>query len=769
MYPCTFLNPSGFFQRDFFFCKEYKMNCRIVKQYEISEGHIILLIGGDFVLLCFGCFEENEQDICPLCGYHNKMILSSLLLPHGTVLRGQYIVGKVLGKSGGFGTTYLAYHQTLQIKVAIKEYLPSELVCRDSDGLTIHVNHPQDADNFRNGINQFLNEARLLVKFNHPNIVRGIDFFEENGTAYLVMDYYQGVNLAEYMEQQGGILSEQAVMNLIMPILGGLQELHTRGVLHRDIKPQNIYVTHDGRPILLDFGAAKQILGEHSRSLALMATPGFAAYEQYHIQGKQGPWTDIYSCTATIYYMLSKMVPTDAIERMAQDTFYFPLELENKISPEMRNAIVKGMAILPENRVQSVQEFQQLLLNQTVKLQRNLENTQKIPKTAVPLSALNDSMNFPENTNREAKPFYKNTLGMIAALLIMMSAVASGGYWYYQQSINPTNQLAKRGISFTDEAFFTAIKTNDIDAAKLFFAGGMSPNHIKKDTGETAIMIAIGAGQLEMVNFLITSGADLNAYDSQGQSLIDLALQQGNTAILKIIMNQSGIGPNTKDDKGQTLLGKAIAINNVANIKFLIEQGADINARNEEGKTPLDRVLASGNQQMVSILKNAGAKRNINSGTKTNLLNKVAIRYGTTADFEVDLLGDGIGQQCTIKSASFFSHTTATFSREGSQLTSFNILGSGHREWYLVYLRDDNTPDLVYFNTEDNGSSINDFKIVGRTGENTIGVLYDFRENSKKLSKEAKLSINGKQLIVQTRKEKLVIEWNGTRFRDSLY
>ena len=713
--------------------------------------------------LCFGCFEENEQDICPLCGYHNKTVLSSLLLPHGTVLRGQYRVGKVLGKSGGFGTTYLGYHQTLQIKVAIKEYLPSELVCRSRDGLTIHVNYPQEVESFRNGINQFLNEARLLVKFNHPNIVRVIDFFEENGTAYLVMDYCQGVNLAEYMEQQGRLLSEQEVINLIMPILEGLQELHKRGVLHRDIKPQNIYITHDGRPILLDFGSAKQTLGEQSHSVTLMATPGFAAYEQYHMQGKQGPWTDIYSCAATLYYMLSKMVPADAIERMAHETFLFPRELEGKISPEMRNAIEKGMALLPEDRVQSVQELEQLLLNQTIKLERGLEKTQLVPKDALQIPLENDAINVLEKKEPVAKPFYKGTMGVIALLLIMISAV-TGGYWYYEQSISPAHQLEKRGISFTNEAFFNAIKTNDIDATKLFLAGGVSPNLIKKDTGETPIMIAIRAGQLPMVNFLIASGADLNAHDSQGQTLMDLALKQGNTGILKIIMDKVGIGLNTKDDKGQTLLEKTVGMNNVSNAKFLIEQGANVNVRNEEGMTLLDRAVALGNQQMISLLKNAGAKRNINIGAKSNLLNKIAIPYGKTSDFQVDLLGDGIGQQYTIKSGGFFSHTSVTISQEGKQLASINIFGSGKGEWYLAYLRDDSIPDLVYFNTEGIGSGVNDFKIVGRTGENTLGVLYDYQDNLKKLSGEAKLSINGKQLMVQTRKEKMVMEWNGTGF-----
>ena len=683
------------------------------------------------------------------------------------MLRGQYSVGKILGKSGGFGTTYLGYHQILQIKVAIKEYLPSQLVSRDVDGLTIRVNDPQEAENFRNGIKQFLREARLLVKFNHPNIVRVIDFFEENGTAYLVMDYCQGVNLAEYMEQQGGTLSEQAVMNFIMPILEGLQEVHNKGVLHRDIKPQNIYVTYDGRPILLDFGSAKQTLGESSRSLTLMATPGFAAYEQYQIQGKQGPWTDIYSCAATMYYMLSGMIPADAVERMTCDIMFFTPELEKKISPEMRNAIVHGLALLPRNRVQNVQEFQQLLLNWTIKLPKGLENTQIISEERV--STLNtDWIESAGNKKQVAEPFYKRLRSSIVVLLLIVFAVGGGGYWYYQQSISPANQLGKRGIAFTEEAFFTAIKTNDMDAAKLFLAGGMSLNSIKKDTGETAIMVAISAGQLPMVNFLITQGADLKAHDPQGQTMIDLALKQGNTAILKIIMDQLSINVNSKDDKGRMMLEKAIELGNITNVKFLIEHGADVNVRDKEERTPLDRVLASGNQQMVSILKNAGARRNLNSAVKANLLNKVDIRQGVTTDFEVDLLGDGIGQQCTVKPGNFFSHTTVTISQEGKPLASFNILGSGQGEWYLAYLREDNIPDLVYFSAEGSNSYINDLKIVGRTGENTLGVLYNFRENFKKLSGEAKLSINGKMLIVQTRKEKMIIEWNHTGFRSRI-
>lgn len=312
---------------------------------------------------CFGCFNDNHiGGQCPHCGYESQLDNGRLLLPEGTVLQNRYIVGRVLGKPGGFGITYLGFNQSLETLVAIKEYLPREMVARSADGLSLGAHSQEDSETFRNGLEQFLSEARMLAKFDHANIVRVIDFFEDNNTAYLVMHYYQGVNLTEYMISKGGILSEQAVIDIMMPILDGLREVHHHGILHRDIKPQNIYLTQSGRAILLDFGNARQALGERNKSLSVIMTPGFAPAEQYSRKGCQGPWTDIYGCAATMYYMLTGQVPTDALERVNGASLESHTSLEKNVSSAVCDAIIKGLALQGVERPQSIGDFQNLLL-----------------------------------------------------------------------------------------------------------------------------------------------------------------------------------------------------------------------------------------------------------------------------------------------------------------------------------------------------------------------------------------------------------------------
>lgn len=709
--------------------------------------------------LCFGCFKEkDEQKVCPHCGYDEETVRGPLLLPQGTMLRGQYMIGRILGKPGGFGITYLGYNQKLETKVAIKEYMPRDLAARDVNHLTVQVNDSRDDRNFREGIDQFLREARLLAKFNHPNIVRVIDFFEENDTAYLIMDYYQGVGLDEYVARQGGTLPEQAVKEYMMPVMEGLKELHAGGVLHRDIKPQNIYLTEEGRPILLDFGSAKQFVGEKTHSLSLMATPGFASYEQYHAQGQQGPWTDIYGCAATMYYMITGRVPPDAIERMAGDTLAFPAGIENTLSPGLRNAIMKGLALLPEKRVQNVQEFQNLLFNHTVKLPRELEATQVIP-SGEPASAAPAAAAQPGRSNWA----YKKTVSLALSILIVLAALAGGGYWYYRQTTSPAGQLERKGIAFTEDAFFNAVKTNDIDAVKLFLAGGMSPNSINRQTGETPMTVAIEYGQLAMVNFLIANGADLAFKDAQGRTFLDLAIQKGNTQILKTLMDQLKLTANSKDEQGRTVLERAVALGNITSVKFLIDQGADINVQNEDGKTLLDRVLEEDNQQMAVVLASAGARRNININFKPNQLNEIKLPVATTTSFEVDLLGDGTGQKVTINRYGP-SKSMVTISEQGRPITSFDINGS-NEHWYVAYLREDNVPDLVYFYTAGSGVYVNDFKIIGKTGKDTLGVIFspDIGHVAR-LGGGAGLSINGKQLLLRTKKNTATIVWTDNSY-----
>lgn len=311
---------------------------------------------------CPGCFrDKGETAVCPYCGYDESERRTPLVLPYRTVLNGQFIVGKVLGKPGGFGITYLGWDINLATLVAVKEYLPRDYAGRDSDHATVMAHSREDANLFRFGLEQFLQEARTLAQFDHPNVVRVRSFFEQHGTAYLVMDYLQGVNLSEYMIAQGGHLREQQAAEIMMPIVGGLQEVHAKGFLHRDIKPQNIYVTTSGRPILLDFGAARQAMGERSRSLSVLLTPGFSPYEQYHRRGEQGPWTDIYALAATYYYVLAGQAPPDAPERVAIDELIPLATLVPGISPSVNSAIMQALALESSERPQDVFVFRDMI------------------------------------------------------------------------------------------------------------------------------------------------------------------------------------------------------------------------------------------------------------------------------------------------------------------------------------------------------------------------------------------------------------------------
>ncbi len=312
--------------------------------------------------LCPGCFaDKGSSDICPYCGYDESERRTPLVLPYRTVLNGQFIVGKVLGKPGGFGITYLGWDINLATLVAIKEYLPRDYAGRDADHASVMAHSREDANLFRFGLEQFLQEARTLARFDHPNVVRTRSFFEQHGTAYLVMDYLQGVNLAEYVLARGGRLTEEQASEIMKPIIDGLQEVHAKGFLHRDIKPQNIYVTSTGRPILLDFGAARQAMGERSRSLSVVLTPGFSPYEQYHRRGEQGPWTDLYALAATYYYLLAGQAPPDAPERVAKDELIPLFQFAPMISPGLNAAIMQALSLEAGARPQDVFMFRDII------------------------------------------------------------------------------------------------------------------------------------------------------------------------------------------------------------------------------------------------------------------------------------------------------------------------------------------------------------------------------------------------------------------------
>lgn len=240
--------------------------------------------------------------------------LDSNTLPINSRLE-EYVIQSVLGV-GGFGITYLARDTRLGLLVAIKEYFPQAYAIRDSSK-TIRPNtggETGDAENYRWGLQEFLKEARALAQFKHANIVRVLRFLEANGTAYMAMEYEEGENLSAMLRRHDGYLDEPLLLNVFLPVLNGLQAVHDAGLLHLDIKPDNIYLRRNGVPMLIDFGSARQ-RSAASRSQKVALTPGYAALEQYPGHGEIGPWSDVYSMGATLYRCITSKEPLDALER----------------------------------------------------------------------------------------------------------------------------------------------------------------------------------------------------------------------------------------------------------------------------------------------------------------------------------------------------------------------------------------------------------------------------------------------------------------------
>ena len=235
-------------------------------------------------------------------------------LPAGYVVN-EYRVESVLG-TGGFGITYLATDQNLNLKVALKEYLPVDFAVRASDH-SVNARTPADAESYDWGLRRFLDEARTLASFRHPNIVRVMRFFEANHTGYMVMEFVEGEPLTAWISTRRP-LPQNDVLDIVGPLLGGLAVIHKTAYLHRDIKPANVFIRADGSPVLLDFGSAREIKGG-DQEVTAMVSPGYAPLEQYHAHGKQGPWTDLYALGGVMYWMITGSKPVEAAARIRKD------------------------------------------------------------------------------------------------------------------------------------------------------------------------------------------------------------------------------------------------------------------------------------------------------------------------------------------------------------------------------------------------------------------------------------------------------------------
>ena len=327
---------------------------------------------------CLGCMAEYESTfgICPYCGYvPDTAAENPLHLQPGTQLEGRYTIGRVLGY-GGFGVAYIAFDNVLNQKVAIKEYLPSEFATRMSGNCQVSVFSGNKAEQFADGMLKFMDEAKRLAKFQSADgIVRVFDSFEANETAYITMEYLEGETLTAYLDRTGKISPEQAV-TLLEPVAHSLEAVHQAGIIHRDIAPDNIFLTSDGRVKLIDFGAARYATTSHSRSLTVIIKAGYSPEEQYRSLGDQGPHTDVYALAAVLYRMVTGATPPDALERRAtlenrKRDILLPPSKFCKIDSNLENAILNAMNVRIEDRTPSVQIFWEELTSDSVKRHGN--------------------------------------------------------------------------------------------------------------------------------------------------------------------------------------------------------------------------------------------------------------------------------------------------------------------------------------------------------------------------------------------------------------
>lgn len=319
--------------------------------------------------ICLSCFAQlhEPQGVCPRCGFDNAACENAAnQLECGSILAGTYLVGRSLGQ-GGFGITYAGFDLNLNLKVAIKEYFPSECVTRDNRTHATVMPLPGERKAFfERGKERFVSEAQTLARFSDDSAIVNVrGFFYENGTAYIVMSFVEGETLKAYAEKRGGKLPASEVLALMWPVFRSLSRVHEAELLHRDISPDNIMRRADGSPVLIDFGAARQIsaMGEHSNSVILKR--GFAPVEQYHEHGEQGPWTDVYALCATIYRLTTGKTPPEAGDRLLNDTPLIPPNtLGADFSPAAQAAILHGLAVRASERTKTITQLQNELYSQ---------------------------------------------------------------------------------------------------------------------------------------------------------------------------------------------------------------------------------------------------------------------------------------------------------------------------------------------------------------------------------------------------------------------
>ncbi len=293
-----------------------------------------------------------------------KEVSQTKYLANGTLLNDRYQITGLLGQ-GSFGITYQGFDTLLECTVAIKEYFPKRHVHRntfDNTGNNVILYDDEDGNEFKNMLDKFLNEARLLSQFKMiDSVVTVQDFFYENNTAYIVMEYIDGISLKDYVKKNGALSGEE-MLNLFHPVLDALTEIHHAGLIHRDISPDNILLSKNNSLVLIDFGSVREANYETGKTLTIVFKRGFSPEEQYRNKGKQGIYSDVYALCATMYFCLTAIVPDEALERIFSDNIVPLTDMpEIKLSARQKRVIMKGISVRAELRYQNIESLKQAL------------------------------------------------------------------------------------------------------------------------------------------------------------------------------------------------------------------------------------------------------------------------------------------------------------------------------------------------------------------------------------------------------------------------
>lgn len=332
---------------------------------------------------CPNCFQSGYEGVrCGLCGYEDKSIMDHRVLAPGIWLKNRYMVGRVLG-AGGFGITYLSFDSQTRQRWAVKEYFPVEWASR-TPGTNMIVSNSQSTDEYYlHGREVFADEAKTLLDLkNNPAVVNVIDFFQENGTAYLVMEFLDGATLEGYMKERRAPLPIELANRVVKEIGDALALIHGNMLLHRDVSPDNIMLTGRNELKLIDFGATRVYALNSPKNMSVLVKPGFAPLEQYSSSGVQGPWTDVYALAATYYYVVSGIKPPSAPERLTGTALTSLRSLNPAVSGRMEQAIHHALQPNWEARPNNMKQFiLEMGLNQIyIEKRQNMSSLRTVPE-----------------------------------------------------------------------------------------------------------------------------------------------------------------------------------------------------------------------------------------------------------------------------------------------------------------------------------------------------------------------------------------------------